>query len=48
VPGIGPRRRRELLRRFGSVRAIREASEEDIAATHGLTPRLARLLKQSL
>lgn len=48
VPGIGPRRRRELLRRFGSVRAIREATAEDIAATPGLTPRLARLLKQSL
>ncbi|MEE9202658.1 MAG: excinuclease ABC subunit UvrC [Dehalococcoidia bacterium] len=48
VPGIGPRRRRELLRRFGSVRAIREATPEDIAATPGLNPRLARLLKQSL
>jgi excinuclease ABC subunit C len=48
VPGIGPRRRRELLRRFGSVRAIREAAPEDIAATPGITPRLARLLKQSL
>lgn len=48
VPGIGPRRRRELLRRFGSVRAIREATAEDIATTPGITPRLARLLKQSL
>ena len=48
VPGIGPRRRRELLRRFGSVRAIRESTPEEIASTPGVTPRLARLLKQSL
>ncbi|MBI4288241.1 MAG: excinuclease ABC subunit UvrC [Chloroflexi bacterium] len=32
VPGIGPRRKRALLQRFGSVRGIREAPVEEVAA----------------
>jgi excinuclease ABC subunit C len=48
VPGIGPRRRKELLRRFGSVRAIRESTLEEIASTPSITTRLAHLLKQSV
>ncbi len=32
VPGIGPKRKRELLRAFGSVRRILQASEEELAA----------------
>jgi excinuclease ABC subunit C len=32
IPGIGPKRRRELLRRFGSLDAIRAASEDDLAS----------------
>ncbi len=28
IPGIGERRKRELIRHFGSVRRIREATEE--------------------
>ncbi|MFQ5669802.1 MAG: excinuclease ABC subunit UvrC [Acidobacteriota bacterium] len=35
VPGIGPRRARSLLRRFGSVAAVGEASLEDLAAVVG-------------
>ncbi len=46
VPGIGIRRRRSLLRRFGSVPAIREASVEELAATSGITPSLARKIKE--
>ena len=37
IPGIGPKRRRELLRAFGSVRAVREAREEDIAKLPGFS-----------
>jgi excinuclease ABC subunit C len=37
VPGIGPARQRELLRHFGSVRKIREASVEDLATVPGMT-----------
>lgn len=35
VPGIGPRRKRALLQKFGSVRGIREAPVEDVAAVVG-------------
>ncbi len=41
IPGIGPRRQKALLTRFGSVRAIREASEEEIARVPGFSDVLA-------
>ena len=48
VPGIGPKRRRMLLRRFGSVKALGEASLDEVAAVQGMTLRLARLVKEYL
>ncbi len=48
VQGIGPKRRRMLLRRFGSVRGIREASTEEVAAAPGMTMKLAARLKEYL
>jgi len=48
ITGIGPKRKRALLRRFGSVRGIREASVEEVAATVGFTRRLAETVKRSL
>ncbi len=48
VPGIGPKRKKALLRKFGSVKAIREASVEEIAATVGFTRRLAEAVKAHL
>jgi excinuclease ABC subunit C len=35
VPGIGPRRRRELLTRFGSLAGVRRATREELAAVIG-------------
>ncbi len=48
VPGIGPKRKRALLRKFGSLRGIREASVEDIATTVGFTQSLASKVKDYL
>lgn len=48
VTGIGPKRKRMLLRRFGSVKAIKEAPLDEIAAVPGLTRSLAVRLKQTL
>ncbi len=31
VPGVGPKRKRDLIKRFGSLKKIREASVEDLA-----------------
>jgi excinuclease ABC subunit C len=35
VPGVGPRRRRALLTKFGSVAGVRRATREELAATVG-------------
>jgi excinuclease ABC subunit C len=48
VPGIGPKRKRELLKKFGSVKAIKEAEVDEIAAVPGMTRRLAEKLKEYL
>jgi len=48
IPGIGPRRKRSLLKQFGSVRGIREASIEELAATTGMTQSLAKRIKELL
>ena len=37
IPGIGPKRRKTLIRHFGSLQKIREASLEQIGATPGMT-----------
>jgi excinuclease ABC subunit C len=48
VPGIGPRRRANLIRQFGTLRGIRAASIDDLAAAPGMTKRLAETIKQYL
>jgi excinuclease ABC subunit C len=48
VPGIGPKRRTDLLRRFGSVEGVRSAPFEDLAAVPGVGERLAREIRERL
>ncbi|WP_226022647.1 excinuclease ABC subunit C [Halomicrobium salinisoli] len=36
VPGVGPETRKRLLRRFGSVDGVREASEDELLAVDGV------------
>jgi excinuclease ABC subunit C len=48
IPGVGPKRKKALLRKFGSVREIREAGVDDIAATVGFTRKLAERVKEGL
>lgn len=48
VPGIGPKRRKVLIKTFGSVKGIREASEDDLAAAPGMTKKLAIQIKEHL
>jgi excinuclease ABC subunit C len=48
LPGIGPARRRELLRAFGSVQGIREAGIEEIAKVRGFNRASAARLLEAL
>ncbi|NPV85928.1 MAG: excinuclease ABC subunit UvrC [Anaerolineae bacterium] len=48
VPGIGPARRRELLRRFGSIEGIQNASIDQLMQIKGITETLAYELKHLL
>ena len=48
VPGIGVKRKKELIKRFGSVSKIRQASVEEIASIPGLNRRIAESVKEHL
>jgi excinuclease ABC subunit C len=48
IPGIGPKKRRQLLQRFGSIQGIREASDAEIAALPGFTQASAMKLRAAL
>jgi excinuclease ABC subunit C len=48
IPGIGPKRRSALLKHFGSIQAIRAASEDELAAVPSMTRKAAEQLKASL
>ncbi len=41
VPGVGPTRKKRLLREFGSLKRLREASVDEIAAVRGVTREVA-------
>jgi excinuclease ABC subunit C len=48
LPGIGPTKRRALLRALGSLRAVRDASEAELAAVPGIAARDARAIRRLL
>ncbi|MFI5261110.1 MAG: excinuclease ABC subunit UvrC [Candidatus Limnocylindrales bacterium] len=48
LPGVGPSRKRQLLRVFGSARGIRAATVSEVAAVPGIGPRLAERIKATL
>ena len=48
IEGVGPKRRRALLKKFGSLKAIRAATIEELAAVPGMTKRVAEKLKAEL
>ncbi len=48
LPGVGPKTARLLFDRFGSIKAIKSATEEALAAVPGLGPKRASQLRQAL
>jgi excinuclease ABC subunit C len=48
ISGIGPKRRQELLKHFGSLEGIRQASEEDLAKVKGMNKASAKKVWEAL
>jgi len=48
IPGIGPKRKKALIKRFGSVHGIKEASIDELAVVEGITHKLAEKVKEYL
>jgi len=48
IPGIGPRRKSALLRQFGSIQRIRDASIEELASATGMNREQAVKIKEYL
>jgi excinuclease ABC subunit C len=48
LPGVGPTRKRALLRAFGSLNGIRSAGVDELAAVPGMTRTTAKTLKDQL
>lgn len=46
IPGVGPARRKALMKKYQSLEAIKQASEEDLAATDAMNPQAARSVYQ--
>ena len=48
VPGLGPKRTAALRKHFGTLRAIQDATPEQLAEVPNISPRLARILYNHL
>ena len=48
IPGIGPARRKALLKRFGDIEGIRAATVEQLASVPGMTREAAQAIKEGL
>ena len=48
IPGVGPTRRKALLRHRGSAQAVAESTEEELAAVPGIGPSVARTIYLAL
>ncbi len=48
IPGIGPKRKKALIRHFGSARAIAAASVEELAAVEGMSHAAAERVKEQI
>jgi excinuclease ABC subunit C len=48
VPGIGAKRKKALIRQFGSLKSVRGASVEELANVSGITKGIAYKIKENL
>ena len=48
IEGIGPKKKQELLKKFGSIEGIKKAGIEEISNLPGINEKLARKIKEEL
>jgi excinuclease ABC subunit C len=48
IPGVGPAKRKALLKRFGSVAGVKQASIEELLAIPGISADLAERIREEL
>jgi excinuclease ABC subunit C len=48
VPGLGPKKRRELLRQFGGLQGVAAAGVDDLVHVHGISRKLAENIYNAL
>ena len=48
VTGVGPKKKKALIKQFGSVQAIRQASVDELVAVNGINRALAQKIKETL
>ncbi|MGQ7248977.1 excinuclease ABC subunit UvrC [Halomonas sp. V046] len=48
IPGVGPKRRRELLRFFGGLQGIKQASRDELARVPGISATMADTIHRAL
>ena len=48
IPGLGPKKRRELLRQFGGLQGVMGAGIDDLVKVHGISRRLAESIYNDL
>lgn len=48
IPGLGPKRRRELLRQFGGLQGVTGAGVDDLVQVHGISRKLAETIYNTL
>lgn len=48
IPGIGPKRKKALLKKFGTVGNIKEASIDELSEVAGITDKIAEKVKEYL
>jgi excinuclease ABC subunit C len=48
IPGLGPKRRQELLKQFGGLQGVRGAGIDDLVKIHGISRSLAERIYNDL
>ncbi|MDA1000609.1 MAG: excinuclease ABC subunit UvrC [bacterium] len=48
VPGLGPKKKRALLRTFGSLRGVLAAADEALLAVEGITPKIVHSFREHM